>query len=194
MGKEGRSFFERLTGTVNVDEFEEEAAEELHMPDEEKLAMQKRSALNIEKDTGPRMIEDEPYEETHLSMDRDDDEDSGDWMEEENEEGQLTVDVFNTPNEIVIKAIVAGVKPDNLDISITRDMVTIRGKREDTKEASGDDYFYRELYWGAFSRTILLPQEIEVEDAQASEKHGLLSIRLPKVDKEKQTKLKVKAG
>jgi HSP20 family protein len=192
MGKEGRSFFERLTGTVNVDEFEEEAAEELHMADEDKLARQKQGALRIEREDldHDRMIDDEPYEETHMSMESD----SNDWMEEENEEGQLTVDVFNTPNEIVIKAIVAGVKPDNLDISITRDMVTIRGKREDAKEVSTDEYFYRELYWGAFSRTILLPQEIEVEDAQASEKHGLLTIRLPKIDKEKQTKLKVKAG
>ena len=197
MGKEGRSFFERLTGTVNVDEFEEEAAEELHMADEDKLAKQKQGALRIERDEleqdERRMIQNEPYEETHMSMEADEEGD-GDWMEEENEEGQLTVDVFNTPNEIVIKAIVAGVKPDNLDISITRDMVTIRGKREDAKEVESDDYFYRELYWGAFSRTILLPQEIEVEDAQANEKHGLLTIRLPKIDKEKQTKLKVKAG
>jgi HSP20 family protein len=193
MGKEGRSFFERLTGTVNVDEFEEEA-EELRISDEEKLAKQKQGGLRIEReDLEERMIENEPYQETHLEMESEE-EDSEDWMEEENEEGQLTVDVYNTPNEIVIKAIVAGVKPDDLDISITRDMVTIRGKREDAKEVSGDDYFYRELYWGAFSRTILLPQEIEVEDAQASEKHGILNIRLPKIDKEKQTKLKVKAG
>ncbi len=192
MGKEGRSFFERLTGTVNVDEFEEEAAAELHMADEDKLARQKQGTLRIEREEleGDEVINHEPYEETHMSME----EGEGDWMEEENEEGQLTVDVFNTPNEIVIKAIVAGVKPDNLDISITRDMVTIRGKREDAKEVSSDEYFYRELYWGAFSRTILLPQEIEVEEAQATEKHGLLTIRLPKIDKEKQTKLKVKAG
>jgi len=193
MGKEGRSFFERLTGTVNVDEFEEEAAEELHIADEEKLAKQKQGGLRIEReDLEERVIENTPYEEPRSSVEAE--EGSGEWMEEENEEGQLTVDVFNTPNEIVIKAIVAGVKPDDLDISITRDMVTIRGKREDSKEAEGDDYFYRELYWGAFSRTILLPQEIEVEEANASEKHGLLMIRLPKIDKEKQTKLKVKAG
>ena len=115
-------------------------------------------------------------------------------LKKRGEEGQLTVDVFNTPNEIVVKAIVAGVKPEDLDISITRDMVTIRGKRSEEKIVDTEDYFYRELYWGAFSRTILLPQEIEVEMAQASEKHGLLSIKLPKIDKEKQTKLKVKAG
>ena len=97
-----------------------------------------------------RMDRQEPEEETHIEPRAAIQEESHDWMEEENEEGQLTVDVFNTPNEIVIKAIVAGVKPDDLDISITRDMVTIRGKREEQKEVEGEDYFYRELYWGAF--------------------------------------------
>jgi len=185
MGKEGRSFFERLTGTVNVDDFEEEVEEEVVMQDEERLASQKMNKLRMDRE-----IPEEKQIQTAAATE----EESHDWLEEENEEGQLTVDVFNTPNEIVIKAIVAGVKPDDLDISITRDMVTIRGKREEQKEVEGEDYFYRELYWGAFSRTILLPQEIEVEDANASEKHGLLIIRLPKIDKERQTKLKVKSG
>jgi len=181
MGKEGKSFFERLTGTVNVDGFEDGTREEIVMQDEDRLASQKINKLKMNREEAavPNTVK---MEESH------------DWIEEENEEGQLTVDVFNTPNEIVIKAIVAGVKPDDLDISITRDMVTIRGKREEQKEVEGEDYFYRELYWGAFSRTILLPQEIEVEEANASEKHGLLIIRLPKIDKEKQTKLKVKSG
>ena len=116
------------------------------------------------------------------------------WMEEESDEGQLTVDVYQTANDIVIKTMIAGVKPEDLDISITRDMVTIKGSREETREANDGDYFTRELYWGSFSRTILLPQEIEVEAAEALEKHGLLVIKLPKVDKGKQTKLKVKSN
>jgi len=118
-------------------------------------------------------------------------ENNGDWTEEE--EGQLTVDVYQTPEHIVIRAHVAGVKPEDLDISITRDMVTIKGKREEAREVEEDNYFYKELYWGAFSRTILLPQEIEVEEAEAAEKHGLLTLKLPKIDKDKQTKLKVKS-
>lgn len=165
MAKDGRSFFERLTGTVNVDDYEE----------------------------------DELVEEKHVDIareheEKEEEQDGKDWMEEEIEEGQLTVDVFNTPDEIIIKAIVAGVKPDDLDISITRDMVTIRGKREEHRQVVEEDYFYRELYWGTFSRTILLPQEIEVDAAHAQEKHGLLTIKLPKIDKERQTKLKVKSG
>lgn len=116
------------------------------------------------------------------------------WMEEESDEGQLTVDVYQTPDDIIIKTMVAGVKPEDLDISITRDMVTIKGSREESREVNDGDYFTKELYWGSFSRTILLPQEIEVESAEASEKHGLLIIKLPKVDKGRQTKLKVKSN
>ncbi len=107
-------------------------------------------------------------------------------------EAQLTVDVYQTPSEIVIKALVAGVRPDDIEISITRDMVTLRGKRVEQKDVQDDDFVYRELYWGAFSRTVVLPAEIDVDMAEAEQKHGLLTIRLPKINKDRQTKLKVR--
>ena len=90
--------------------------------------------------------------------------------------------------------MVAGVKPEDLDVSITRDMVTIKGKRETERTVSDDDYFHRELYWGTFSRNIVLPQEIDVDGAEAIEKHGLLILRLPKLDKHRSTKLKVRGN
>ena len=114
------------------------------------------------------------------------------WEEENPEEGQLTIDVYQTPGEIVIKSMVAGVKPEDLDISITRDMVVIKGKRETERFVKDEDYYHQELYWGTFSRTIMLPAEVNVEEAEAVEKHGLLIIRLPKTDKNRQTRLKVK--
>jgi HSP20 family protein len=116
------------------------------------------------------------------------------WEEEEDEdkEGELTVDVYQTADMIIIKAMIAGVRPEDLDISITRDMVTVKGKREEEKTAHDDDYFMRELYWGSFSRTITLPEEIDVDEAEAIEKHGLLILKLPKLDKKRQSKLKVK--
>ena len=117
-----------------------------------------------------------------------------DWLEEEAEEGELSVDVYQTPSHIVVKAMIAGVRPEDLDVTITRDMVTIRGKREQHTEGSAGDFFFQELYWGSFSRTIVLPQEVEVEEAEAVEKHGLLIIRLPKLDKGRQAKLKVKSS
>ena len=115
-------------------------------------------------------------------------------LPEETLEGELSVDVYQTPTHIVIKAMIAGVRPEDLDVSITRDMVTIRGKREQHTEGSTGDFFFQELYWGSFSRTIVLPQEVEIEEAEAIEKHGLLIIRLPKMDKSRQAKLKVRSN
>lgn len=109
-------------------------------------------------------------------------------------EGQLPVDVHQTANEIVVRAFVAGVRPDELSISISRDMVEIEGSRLEREQVSGPDYFTRELFWGSFSRTILLPQEVDVENSSANAKDGLLTLILPKLDKAKQTKLRVKAG
>ena len=115
------------------------------------------------------------------------------WVEEETSEGQLMVDMYQTPDEVVIQTMVAGVRPEDLSVSIGRDMITLKGHREGQKNVNEDDFFYKELYWGTFSRTILLPHEIDVDRAEASEKNGLLTLRLPKIDKARQTKLKVKS-
>lgn len=112
------------------------------------------------------------------------------WNEVET--GELSVDVYQTPTHVVIKALVGGVVPTNIDISLTREMITIHGTREDEQEVQAEGYFQKELYWGSFARTILLPEEVDVDLAEAYEKHGILVIRLPKVNKAKQTKLKVK--
>ncbi len=115
------------------------------------------------------------------------------WMEEENEEMELAVDVYQTPTDIIVQTMVAGVKPEDLELTIARDMITIRGKRDDMRNVDEENYFTKELYWGSFSRTILLPQEIEPEEAEATEKQGLLTVVLQKVDKEKKATIKVRA-
>jgi len=109
-------------------------------------------------------------------------------------EGQLPVDLYQTPSEIVVRAFVAGVRPDELTVSIRRDMVEIGGSRMEREQISAPDYFSRELFWGSFSRSILLPEEVDVEASSATAKDGLLTIIMPKLDKARQTKLKVKAG
>lgn len=109
-------------------------------------------------------------------------------------EGQLPVDVHQTASDIIVRAFVAGVRPDELNISISRDMVEIEGSRMEHDQVVGPDYFTRELFWGSFSRAIMLPQEVDVEASSASAKDGLLTIILPKLDKARQTKLRVKAG
>ena len=115
------------------------------------------------------------------------------FLEDEKEEMELAVDVYQTPTDIIVQTMVAGVRPEDLEISTARDMLTIRGKREESRTIDEENYFSKELYWGTFSRTILLPQEVEPEEAEALEKHGLLTIRLHKVDKEKKSNLKVKS-
>ena len=118
----------------------------------------------------------------------------GETLSQETDEAELAVDVYNTPSAIVIRTMVPGVKPDSLDVSITRDLVTIRGERSEDRTVSTEDYIHRELYWGSFAREISLPEEISVDDAEAVEKHGLLTLRLPKVDKHRQTRLRVKGN
>jgi len=115
------------------------------------------------------------------------------WINEEESEGELTVDVFETTNHIIVKTIVAGVRKENMEISLSRDMIVVKGKREMEEDVEDGDYFHKELYWGSFSRTILLPQEVDIDKAEATENNGLLTIKLPKVDKSKQTKLRVKS-
>ena len=115
------------------------------------------------------------------------------WIEEEEQDAELTMDVYQTPTDIIVQTMVAGVRPEDLEITIARDMITVKGKREESRTIDEDNYFTKELYWGTFSRTMLLPQEIDPEEAEATEKHGLLTIKLPKIDKEKKTSVKVKS-
>lgn len=108
------------------------------------------------------------------------------------EEGELTVDIYNKGDAIVIQSTVAGVKPEHLDVAITDDTVTIRGRRERADHIKDEHYYYKELFWGTFSRQVILPEEIEQEDAEANLQHGLLTIKLPKKRHGVTQKLKVK--
>jgi len=110
------------------------------------------------------------------------------WMESE---GQLTVDVYQTTDEMVIKSTVAGVTNADLDITITNDMITIKGHRKNREQIEPKDYYYQELYWGQFSRSVILPQEIDAENAKASLKDGILTVRLPKWERSRTKKLKI---
>lgn len=111
------------------------------------------------------------------------------WFESE---GQLAVDVYQTDGEIVIQAAIAGISPDDLDISIENDVVTIRGNRTSFFEESKKNYFYQECYWGRFSREIILPEEIDPVHTTATMKQGILTIRLPKIEKKKRRKIAIK--
>ena len=154
-----RSFFERLTGSVRLED----------EPEERDLTITRNGRRTGEIQKAPELIA-------------------------EASDGELTVDMYQTPDAIIIKTMAAGVKPEDLDVSISRDSVTVRGHREEAREVSDDEYFHRELYWGSFSRTIALPAEIDIENAEAAEKHGLVILTLPKINKERQTKLRLRSN
>jgi len=107
------------------------------------------------------------------------------------EEGQLTIDVYQTPEEIVVESPIAGVDPDQVDIEITADTVTIRGKREREQKVRTENYIYQECFWGRFARSVALPEEIDADRAQATIKNSVLTITLPKLKRSEKKKLKV---
>jgi len=186
------SFLERLTGVLEEEEKEkivsvnnktaEAEAEEEENDEEEKEREREKIAAENEKAKAKKAKKISlPQEETSRPND--------DWLPDS--EGQLTIDVYQTPTEIVIKSTIAGVSPEDLDITITNDMVTVKGKREKDEVISDGDYYYQECYWGAFSRSVILPVDVEAEKAEAGMKNGILTLRLPKVEKVKTRKIRV---
>lgn len=113
--------------------------------------------------------------------------------EDHNEpEGQLTLDVYQAGNDILVESAVAGVEPEDLDINVTTDSITIRGRRRRRKEIKEEDYFYQECYWGRFSRSVILPQEVDPEKTSATFKNGILTVRMSKLSRNKTKKVRVK--
>lgn len=180
MAKDKKSFFERLTGSVRLDDERNFVSHGNGHANSHGSGHGNNGSKNS---NGGRELK-----VHHAPLTKGDEP----WVEDDERDGELTVDVYQTPDMIVIKTMVAGVHPEDLDINITRDMVTIKGRREEERVAKEDDYFVRELYWGSFSRTVTLPEEIDVDEAEAIEKHGLLIVKLPKLDKKRQSKLKVR--
>lgn len=109
-------------------------------------------------------------------------------------EGQLTIDVYQDGDNVVVQSTVAGVSPEDLDIHITNDSVTVRGERQQSESVEEKNYFYQECFWGKFSRSVMLPVEVDPEKSTATVKNGVLTIKMPKMDRKKAKKVKVKEG
>lgn len=112
------------------------------------------------------------------------------WLDD-NFDGQLSIDVYQTEKEIVVKSTIAGVSVEDLDISLHNDMLTIKGMRRKDWSVDPDDYFYQECYWGGFSRSIILPVEVLADEISATLKNGILTVVLPKAEKSKLKIVKV---
>jgi HSP20 family protein len=96
------------------------------------------------------------------------------------QDGELVVDVFETNSDFVVLAAIAGVQIKDLDISLEKDMMIIKGNRGDPHDHPDKKYFYQECYWGPFSRKVVLPENVDVEKADAQMDKGVLTIKIPK--------------
>jgi len=164
-----RSFFERLTGNISFDENEEDGA----LPPQKGEQSVPKRELKIE---GSAMSAGSEILNIH-----------------EEEVGELPIDLYETPNEVIVQTLIAGVMPENLTINITRDTLTVSGRREENKTITKENYHVNELYWGAFTRSVTLPAEVDIDLAEAIERHGMLMIKLPKLDRARKANLKVKS-
>ncbi|MDD5396982.1 MAG: Hsp20/alpha crystallin family protein [Candidatus Moranbacteria bacterium] len=167
MLKTKKSFFERVTGATSI---EPDGHQNPTMPI---YAEEEETEMVMNSQPGRSIF----VEEENFSPDA---------------EGQLTIDVYQTEGEIVIKSTIAGVKPEDLDVSINNDMVVIKGERKNEEIVNPENYYYQECYWGHFSRSVVLPIDIISDKAEASLKNGILTIRLPKADTTKIKRIQVR--
>lgn len=118
--------------------------------------------------------------------------DPADWMEEM--EGQLAIDVYQTPGEVIIKAPIAGVRQEDLDVTITDEQVSIRGERHDASKDAVEGYLVQECYWGSFSRVYALPVAVDSDKASARLVNGILTVTIPKAAKARTKTIAVEVG
>ncbi len=181
MAKEKKSFFGKIMGGdeqaqpvhVNADQYVQPLQEVEEIEEEQVL-------MEPEEEEETEMVE--TVAETKSETDEE-------WMADY--EGTLNIDLYQTKDNVIIKSTIAGVKPEDLDITIANDMVTIKGERVKAEKIAAEDYFYQECYWGGFSRSVILPVDIDSEHVEADLKDGILTVILPKAAKAKTKKIKV---
>lgn len=189
--KKKKTLIEKLTGAIHLDEdddFDIDDEQTSHQPHTQRGQIHHQSyqdqyqayshpetqskRIHFAHSTPSTMYQDEPIEDV----------------------GELSLDVINSSDSIIVKAMIAGVKPADVDVDITRDSLTLKATRNDEHEIEDENFHIKELYWGTFARTISLPEEVDVDLAEAKEKHGLLVITLPKLDKHRKAKLQIKSN
>lgn len=171
MVKTKKSFIEKITGAKKYDNDSQISTMPIYEEEENNMILN-NSSFSESNSYSPRQERDEEIVD--------------------DTEGQLTIDVYQTSTDIVIKSTIAGVKPEDLDVSINNDMITIKGERRNEEEVSNENYYYQECYWGGFSRSVVLPVEVIAEKIEASLKNGILTIKLPKADTTTTKKIQVR--
>lgn len=187
MTKQKKSFLDKIISSEKEEKQNKGSVTfEENSENDEDVLSEIEAIKKIESESGESI---EEKEEKRFSGNKKEDgnnKESGDG-----EEGQLTIDVYQSGDFIVVKSIIGGARSDDLDISITSDMVTIRGARKNPDEVKTEDYYYQECFWGNFSRSVILPCDIKTDEVKATIKNGILTIKLPKIEKNSSMKIKV---
>jgi HSP20 family protein len=193
MAKKDKSFFGKIMGGS------------VASGDDDNMVPQDDQGMELDSNQGileqdlevEELIEEEPYEEDQVetteaepapaaNMDKKEE----DWMSDY--EGALNIDMYQTKDNVIIKSTIAGVRPEDIDITVANDMVSIKGSRQKEESVAQEDYFYQECYWGNFSRSVIVPVDIDSESIEADLKDGILTVIIPKAAKAKTKKVKVK--
>ncbi len=113
------------------------------------------------------------------------------WLPEMGQ-GQLVVDIYEKVDVLIIKSAVAGVKSQDIDITVETDLVVIRGERLKDEQDKIERYYYQECFWGKFSRTLILPCPVKPDQVRANFKNGILTIVLPKIGEKSKQQIEIK--
>ncbi len=142
-------------------------------------------------------FEDIEYQEGEEFLDYPENEESNDEEQHELQNSvsmELPLDVYHDDENIYIEAFIPGVPLNEIDIELSRDLINIRGTRKAPEFEDEKEYFYKELKWGDFERSLVLPEEVDIDAAEAIELNGVLKITLPKFNKSRKAKLTVKSA
>lgn len=191
--KEKNSFFGKIMGgSVTDDVSQNITVSQMQMQDDDMEA--EELAPEDDNDDQEMVVVEEEQEDMPVAPTRPSqpakDNSEEEWLNDF--EGQLNIDMYQTKDNVIIKSTIAGVRPEDIDITVANDMVTIKGSRKKEETISGDDYFYQECYWGNFSRSVIIPVDIDSEQIEADLKDGILTVIIPKAAKAKTKKVKVK--
>lgn len=110
------------------------------------------------------------------------------------EDGLLPLDVYQTKDSVVVKASLPGVKPEEVEINLTDDVLTIKGETKEEQEIKDEEYLLQERRYGSFCRTVTLSGSLKTDKAEATFGHGVLTLTIPKKEEAKPREIKVKVA
>jgi HSP20 family protein len=181
--KEKTSFFGKIMGAnITAEETEPQMVAVSQVQEEPEELLEEEP-----EETESLVVEEETVEVPEQTKNKEQNEE---WMSDF--EGQLNIDMYQTKDNVIVKSTIAGVRPEDIDITVANDMLTIKGARKKEDTVVQDDYFYQECYWGNFSRSVIIPIDIDSEGIEADLKDGILTVIIPKAAKAKTKKVKVK--